>query len=120
MTCNNCDNPGLLGPFYTNPCSEVTEDHARHIIVHQYVACFKITNEWAIPLPDQLIWVEVPAMVDMLTGSCIWNPDYGYFVVVAFDKVAQKVRLQRKDGDTTAPAGTIIPSCTKFISTPNV
>lgn len=119
MTCNPI-NPLLQEPFYTHPCSEVTEDHARHLIVHQYVACLKIVNEWAVPLNSVAVWVELPAVVDILTDCCLWNPQFGYFIVSAFDKQAQRVQVQRKDVIGTAAPGVRIPSCTKFIVTPNI
>jgi hypothetical protein len=108
MTCNS---PG----YYTNACDEVLADHARHLIVHQYVACVKVKNEWAVPQSDELLWLDLPALVDVLIGSCLWNPDYGFFKITAYDRQAHKVQVQRKDVAGTASAGTVIPMCTKFI-----
>lgn len=102
-------------PFYAHPCSEVKEDHARHVIVHQYVGCIKISNQWAVPSNESAVWVTVPALVEVMIGSCLWNPEYGYFRVAAFDSNANKIQLQRLDrSDTTLP-GRVIPFCTKFI-----
>jgi len=110
----------MQNPFYTHPCSEVTEDHARHMILHQYTTCLKVVNVWAVPNNDVAVWLTVPAIVDFLVGSCLWNPEYGYFRVTAFDKQAQKVQVQRVDIVATAAPGTQVPACTKFIVTVDV
>lgn len=107
-------------PFYTHPCSELTQDHARNITLNQFVACIRVSNVWAVPLNDTATWLSVPAIVDFLPGCCIWNPEFGYFTVSAFDKQAQKIQVQRKDVPTTAAPGTPVPGCTKFIITPDV
>jgi hypothetical protein len=106
--------------FYSNPCTEVTQDHARHVTLNQYVACIRISNNWVVPLNDTATWLHVPAVVDFLVGCCIWNPEFGYFSVTAFDKNVQKIQIQRKDVETTAAPGTPVPGCTKFIITPDV
>ena len=103
-------NPLLMQPFYTHPCDSVLEDHSRHVIVHQYVACIKVPEAWAVP--SGMVWLSTPALVDVLVGSCLWHPDYGSFRVVAFDKGAQRIRVQPK---SDAVVGTQIPSCSKFI-----
>lgn len=114
--CNPVDSL-FQEPFYTHPCSEVTEDHSRNIILHQYVGCIKIPNQWAIPLDSVAVRLEVPAVVDLLVGSNLWHPEYGYFLITAYDKQGQKVQLQRtSDLDNAAP-GTVVPGCTKFIIT---
>lgn len=100
-------------PFYTVPESEVTEDHARHIILHQYTSCVRVTNQWAVPLDSALVWLDVPAIVDALVGSVMWNPTYGYFKVTAFDKQAQRIQVQRK-AQSAAP-GTVVAADSRFI-----
>lgn len=100
-------------PFYLNSC--IQQDHSSHVFLHQYIACLRISTEWIVPNDESEVWVEVPALVDVLIGSALWNPDYGYFLITAFDKKAQKLKLERYDTDFTADAGTTIPSCTKFI-----
>lgn len=107
-------------PVYTHPCDEVLQDHARHLVVHQYVGCIKIPNAWAVPNVDEILWLDTPALVDVLTGSCLWNPDFGYFKIVSFDREGQKIGVQRKIVEGTALAGVAIPSCTKFIFTPDI
>ncbi len=114
-----CSPDGLYAnPYYTHPCSEVKEDHARHVIVHQYVGCVRIPNEWVVPTNDSVTWLQLSAVVDVLVGSCLWHPDYGYFRITAFDARVQKIQLQRVDVEGTSPAGTTIPMCTKFIFAP--
>lgn len=114
MTCDEI----LQQPHYTHPCSEVLQDHARHVILHQYVACLKISNLWVVPSGTDTTWLDLPAVVDVLPGSCLWNPDYGYFRIVSFDKPGQRVLVQRTSR-TTAVAGTVIQSCTRFILAPD-
>ena len=114
---SNCDDL-MHNPFYTHPCSEVKEDHARHIILHQYVGCIKISNTWAIPTNDSEVTVRVPAVVDILVGCCLWNPEFGYLRVSAYDKFGQTVTLQRLERSDSAAPGKAVPMCTKFIITP--
>lgn len=105
-------------PFYTHPCDSLVEDHSRHTIVHQYVGCIKIPSEWVVPANNSAVRVSVPAVVDLVIGSCLWNPDFGYFLITSFDKQGQSVTLERKSNSSIA--GTVVPSCTKFIFAPNV
>lgn len=102
-------------PLFTHPCSEVTEDHARHVILHQYTGCIVVENTWAIPLNSTQVRLSIPAVIDMMVGCCIWNPAYGYFRVVAFDKLAQRIDVVRKQHQQTRDPGVTVPGCTKFI-----
>lgn len=117
-----CSPPNSLfaEPFYTHPCEELTEDHAKHVILHQYVGCVKIPSTWVVPANNSAVRLALPAVVDVLIGCCLWNPYYGYFLVTSFDKQGQTVTLERKPTTTTAAPGTTVPMCTKFIFTPNV
>ncbi len=103
-------------PYYTHPCDSLTEDHARHVVVHQYVACVRIPSEWSVPSNNSAVRVSLPAVVDVLIGSRLWNPQFGYFLITSFDKQGQTVTLQRQANSSVA--GTVVPSCTKFIFTP--
>lgn len=105
-------------PFYVHRCPDLQEDNARHIILHQYVACLRISNEWAVPTDPESTWLDIPAVVDVLPGVCLFNPAYGYFRIASFDKQAQKVLVQRVPSTLTASPGTVVPGCTKFILTP--
>lgn len=113
-------NPLMAEPFYTNPCSEVMEDHARHVIVHQYVACVRVSNQWAVPSDGESVWLDIPALVDIQVGSCLWNATFGYFRVVSFDKEANRAAVQRNTNSFNAAPGTNVPSCTKFVLAPDI
>lgn len=104
-------------PFFTHPCAEQLEDNARHILLHQYVACIKIPNTWAIPTDSTGVILNVPALVDILIGCSIWNPNYGYFLVMSYDKQGQKIVVMNKVLNVNVTPGTVVPSCTKFIIT---
>jgi len=114
MTCNKCgDSPLMQHGFYTNPCGELTQDHARHVIVHQYVGCIKIANSWVIPVGEESASLDVPALVDVLVGSCLWNPEFGTFRIIHYDAGLQKIKVQTTE-DSGEP-GTLVVSCTSFI-----
>lgn len=115
--CNTCAKVALTQePFFTHRCHEVCEDHSTHLVVHQYVGCVKISNAWAVPTGSSQATLKVPALVDILVGSYLWNPDYGSFIVVSFDKQGLSVKVQ-KDVNNSIASGTGIPACTKFLIT---
>jgi hypothetical protein len=80
----------------------------------------RIPNQWAVPANNSGIKLQLPAVVDLVVGSCLWNPDFGYFLITSFDKQGQIVTIERKSTATTAQPGTLVPSCTKFIFAPNI
>lgn len=117
--CNSCyKNPCACNvvplPYYEDPCFQQNQCQGVQYIV-QYTPVIKISNNWAVPEADTVVTLRVPGVTEMLIGSYLWNPDYGFYVIVSFDKDAQSVKLVKTLHNDTE-VGTTIPSCTKFIT----
>jgi len=104
-------------PYYEDPCFQSNQTQGCQVY-NQYSAAIRVITEWAVPTPGQLVTLRVAALADILVGSFIWNPDYGYFSVEVYDPEGQQIKVQAVAG-YTATVGTSIPGCTKFILTPN-
>ena len=72
-------------------------------------------NYWNVPGCASGAVVSVPGLTDVVIGSYIWNPLYGYFEITDFDPVAQHLTVQNNCQDGNQPVGTQVPGCTKFI-----
>jgi hypothetical protein len=112
-----CSTPLLTPyPYYTHPCAEVTQDQARNVILHQYVAVVKVLEQWARPGVGQTAVVHIPALAAALVGAYLWNPLYGYFRIDAYDSGSQQVSLSTFDlPNNVAILPGVIPSCTSFM-----
>jgi len=112
-----CSTPLLTPyPYYTHPCAEVTQDQARNVILHQYVAVVKVLEQWVRPGVGQTAVVHIPALAAALVGAYLWNPLYGYFRIDAYDSGNQQVSLSSFElPNNTVPLPGVIPSCTSFM-----
>jgi hypothetical protein len=101
-------------PYFTDVCQQQPECGEK-IYVCNYSTILKVQGEWAVPLQDEIVTLNVPGLTDIIIGSAIWNPDYGSYLVVAIP-ADEQIKITKTEDNTTA-VGTPIPSCTKFMTT---
>lgn len=107
----------LEDPYYAKAFPEISQEHGCQLLMHHYVAAIKLNSSWAVPAGDNIALVAANGVVDVLLGSALWNPDYGYFKITGFVLDSYQIWIQRIDHASTAPVGTVIPVNTKFILT---
>lgn len=122
MSCNNCGltrcgcRPTGQQPYYqTDPCLDARDTCPKKIYVANYQPVIRIQGEWAVPEANAIVTLTVPALVDIMIGAVIWNPDYGSYTIVAYD--GNDLIKVTKTTYNEAVTGTTIPSCTKFALT---
>lgn len=123
MGCRSChSNPCACNtvplPYYEDLCYQQSQCEGT-VVVSQYSTVISIPTEWAIPEANEVVTLSVNALADILIGSCIWNPTYGFYFVESYDQEAQKIKV-RHDPDSSTDIGIVIPSCTKFVVTTSV
>lgn len=116
-SCSCTVNPTALLPHYNNPCNVCEEDSTKYIYIHRYTAAIKIMNEWITPAEGQIAVLQVPALVDMVVGASLWHPQYGYYLIIAFDAERQLLQIRNDRANTNAAPGSRVPSCTNFLLT---
>lgn len=103
-------------PFYACAPS-CPESHVRNVTIQAFSADVKIVDSWNIPLCGTSAVVNTESLRAIVTGSFLWNPDYGYFQVGAFNAGTGQVTLVNTCHAGNAAAGTNVPSCTEFTVT---
>lgn len=113
MTCTT-----LQQPYYSHPCDiELgSEDTTRY--VHRYVAAIRVANNWTIPAEMSIAVLDVPALTEVLLGSWLWHPVYGYFEIQSYDPISQQIGIGNYQLAGNALPGTPVPACTQFIISP--
>lgn len=75
-----------------------------------------IKNSWTIPACNQQAVLHVPYLKSILVGSYIWNPNYGFFLVTAFNNLTSQVTIKNECLVGNAVAGTSVAACTVFMN----
>lgn len=103
-------------PYYS--CAPACpEDHTQKIVINKFAADIKITSSWNVPVCGESAIVTVPGLTAIAIGSYIWNAEFGYFEVTAFNAGTQQITIANRCTDGNAAAGTNVPACTEFIVT---
>ena len=103
-------------PFYNcgSPCQE---SHQQKITIQEFFVDVNIQDSWNIPACGSSATVVANSLKSIVVGSYLWNPDYGYFEVSAFNAGTGQVTLINHCDDGNSSAGTNVPSCTNFTVT---
>lgn len=114
---NCCGNVSAATPL--GGCGTVEqacpENHCQVLINQQFYTALKINNSWNVPDCEGSAQISVTGIKSVLIGSYLWNPNYGYFEIVAFDVDTQQITIQNNCNDGNAAVGTQVPSMTLFV-----
>ena len=123
--CNNSGCSGGCGnvqcaspqPYYqTAPLC--AEDHQKCVVNQSYVTAIKIDNSWNVPACGGSSVIKVSGLSNILIGSYIWNPSFGYFQVVGFTPFNSQIIIQNNCNTGNSTVGTMVPACSNFIVAP--
>lgn len=113
-----CSNIVQATPLPHYSCAPACpEDHTQKIVINKFAADIKITSSWNVPVCGESAIVTVPGLTAIAIGSYIWNAEFGYFEVTAFNAGTQQITIANRCTDGNAAAGTNVPACTEFIVT---
>ena len=135
--CSSCSQPALTNPLCTPTplpgcCQNVVraapapfyecapscaESHGKSITIQSFSADVKLIDTWNIPACGESATINSESLRAIVVGSYLWNPDFGYFEVTAFNSGTGQVTLTNHCTTGNAAAGTNVPSCTEFTVT---
>lgn len=108
--------PASPQPFYS--CAPTCQEtNTQRIVVNQFAVALKVVNSWNVPACEGSSIVTIPGLVSITIGSYLWNEEFGYFEITAFDSGLQQVTLVNHCTTGNAAPGTNIPACTEFLNT---
>lgn len=113
--CRTCGTPPT--PYYKNENNSLTQDHAAIFRDTQYAAGIKITDQFVVPAIGEDIQVCVKNLVNLVVGSYIWNPLYGYLQIAHWDSCTGKIGLLNEDINGGAIPGTVVSEGSLFAVT---
>src|ERR1051326_2981977 len=113
--CQNVVSP-TPKPFY-NCAPPCPESHIQRITVQSFAADVKIADSWNVPVCDGSAVVNAVSLNAIVVGSYLWNPEFGYFQITAFNSGTGQVTLLNTCITGNAAAGTNVPACTEFLVT---
>lgn len=115
-TTDCCDNTALVAPKPYYECAPACEEsHIQQIIQKQFYTTLKVFTAWNVPACGGQATVTLVDAQQVLPGSYLWNPTYGYFQVISFNSSTKEVVLQNNCNEGNADVGDQIPACTDFV-----
>lgn len=72
-------------------------------------------SSWSIPTCDNTATIETAGLTNVVIGSYLWNPTYGYFQVAAFDSSNGEITVLNECFAENAAALTVVPAGTTFL-----
>lgn len=116
---NQCCSPSLPGspiPFYacTPSCPE---SHTQTLVQQQFYFDISAVNTWNVPTCGNTAVLAVPGIKSINIGSYIWDSEFGYFEVTAFDVTTGQITVVNHCNEDNAAPGTSVPACTLFTVT---
>ncbi len=100
--CNNC---------FPNPCTCVQN-------CKDICSALTVQNSWNVPDcvgTAATAILSIPGLKNVFIGAYIWNADFGYFRITAFNSITAQVTVVNDCFDDNAAPGTAVPANTKFI-----
>lgn len=70
------------------------EGHGSSTLIKNFDATVKVANSWIVPNCGGSAVLSIVCLSQILVGSYLWNPNYGYFKVVSYNSVTNKVTVQ--------------------------
>lgn len=113
--CVTCGHPSGQSPYYENVEEETLQDHASVFNDTRYAAAVVVREEFQIPAVGSDIQVCLRDVTNVVVGSYLSHPVYGYLKIVYWDSCSKKVGLLNEGLEGTAPAGTVVSECTGFV-----
>lgn len=110
--CQNVVSPTPTPYFACAPACP--ESHVQKITIQQFSADVKIADSWNIPGCGESAIVNGVSLRAIVVGSYLWNPEFGYFEVTAFNSGTGQMTILNHCNEGNAAPGTNVPACTEF------
>lgn len=97
-------------------CSSVVYTPCTTVPVNCSEACGSvvINNSWNIPACSASATLSTTNLKNVLVGSYLFSPTYGYFKITSFNAVTGELAVTNECQSVNAAAGTIVPAYTLF------
>lgn len=112
--CQNLS--GTPTPYY-NCAPTCVESNLQRVTINQFSADLKVLNTWNVPNCGLTGSLTITGLKAINIGSYLWNAQFGYFEVTAFNAATSQVTVVNHCTDGNAAAGTNVPACTEFTVT---
>lgn len=113
--CISCGTPPQ--PYYVDPKNSVTQDHAAIFRDTQFAAGIKIKEEFVVPALGEDVSVCADNLINLVVGSYIWNPAYGYLQIAHWDSCNKKIGLLNESISGAMLPGAVVSAGTLFAVT---
>lgn len=109
--CGCTVEPASSTPFYAQ-APGCQESHKRVVVQNTFTTGLVQSNIANMPAVGFTVTLIFPGLVKINIGSLLWNPNYGYLEVKAFDYATSTVIAENTDRPGNAAPGTLLPQCT--------
>lgn len=86
-----------------------------NVVCEEICTALVVVNSWNIPACGQSAVLSVPGTYNVLIGSYIWNPTYGWFEVTQFDSLNRQITVMNECITNNGSPGTPVPANTMFV-----
>lgn len=104
--CTTCGTPPI--PYYKENKNNVTQDHASIFRDTQFAAGIKIIPQFVVPQLGEDIQVSAENIINVVVGTYIWSPEYGYLKISEWNSTTKKIGLLNEDITGNAVPGTVV------------
>jgi len=104
--CISCGTPPQ--PYYVDENNSLTQDHAAIFRDTQFAAGIYLAKEFVVPAIDTDIQIQTKNLINIVVGSYLWSPAYGYLKIVHWDECTGKLGLLNEDISGAAIPGTVV------------
>lgn len=108
--CEQCSGPA---PFF-NQAPACQESHTKVLQQQLYHTAVSIDKPFNMPACGSSVSISLAGVLSLIPGSYLWNPNFGYLLVTAFDPVTGFVSVMNDCNESNVVPGTKVPSCTLF------
>jgi len=114
--CGDTCSPNTPTPYY-NQAGAVQECHSQPYVQQILVAALSSGTDFIMPACGVETVVSFYGLTVLQIGSYLWNEDYGYLRVTAFNSLSGETKVINDCLAPNAAPGTLIPRCTLFTPT---
>lgn len=115
VDASGCGNVVPATPYGGSCCdSACPEDHCQKTYIQQFFASIRIDTSFNIPECGGTAYISVVNLKAIAIGSNIWNKDFGYFEVTAFNLATGQVTIRNNCVTGNSAPGSLVPGCTEF------
>lgn len=113
--CISCGTPPQ--PYYVNDKNSVTQDHAAIFNDTRYAAGVCIPEQFVVPELGEDVAVIAKNLTNIVVGSYLWSPAYGYLKISSWDSCEKVLGLLNEEISGAAIPGIVVAEGSCFAVT---